>query len=800
MRDAQGQSYWHWCRPDDFALTPTAAWDRARRGLGLASQLGAPPTPASAAATRAAAAAPPLAADAFGHWARVEPGGTPRVVAGGVAEPEIDILSAPPGSTIHDLAPTADGLLFVAMTTPVGGRVTMHDLLDRFDPIAIAAPGFAPDRICVGDDDAVWVLDRAGRQLRRLIGAPLDRRVATRPRAESVFRPEPANPNAPRLVALGAVDLSGLPEIMDAVALPDGRLAVLGLGAGGVSTLYLVSEQGVSGPVDLGGLRGAFSVGIFGADKLAFLVAGADVAVATPLPEADPDTATDADAGAAALPLLGLSLPLRRGTGGRFVKGVPGEPLAYPATPRAGASTDGEATPPRPFARLVAPSRPRHARLATVAGGMIEADAPRTVWHRLYLEAQVPQGCGITVLLAAADDEAALAALPTERMHPHRFGTTGQTEGPLGVWRDVDSEKPFLPSATGQPRRRDRCGLFTALIQGSEGPVRRLRGRFLRIAIVLSGPGFATPMLHAVRVWGPRAAWRDRYLPEYMRAEDGSLAAGADFLDRYLGIFEAVLTPLEDQVAHAWRLTRPDTVPAEGLDWLAEWIGATLDQGLSEAAKRRFLAQAVRLWRRRGTLPTLRSMLDIVTDGAVARGEIVVLEHFHLRRTFATILGADLSDATNPLTPWAATSGNSHLGPTFFLGAEDRRAFFALFRPSLLDDPLTDEAERAAALDDLAAFFDGHAHRITILIHGAMDDTRRELVARVVARDVPAHVQTDIVAGPGSLVLALSSLLAVDSRFGAVPPRADLTLGRAEISQAFLTGTPSIDPRMEGRG
>ena len=91
-----------------------------------------------------------------------------------------------------------------------------------------------------------------------------------------------------------------------------------------------------------------------------------------------------------------------------------------------------------------------------------------------------------------------------------------------------------------------------------------------------------------------------------------------------------------------------------------------------------------------------------------------------------------------------------------------------------------------------------HAHRITILLHGDMDETKRNLIARVAERDVPAHVETDIFDGPGSMVLAISSLLAVDSRFAPPPPRNPLELGTSQIGQTFLTDTPSLDGRFEG--
>lgn len=787
MKDAQGQVYWQLCNRDDFIVGQDAVWDTRQQALSLTPRLAEPPVvTATLAQIRAATNAPVIAVDGFGTWARIVEEDATELVAGGVTEPEVTRMTFEPGTVVHDLAPSADGRLFIALSGPSGDRIILHDLLDRYDDIDLIEAGFAPDRVSVAGDGRAWAVDRAGSQVRWIDGTPLDRRVTIRDRAAYVFQPEVLNTDPPRLRAPDLVDLSGVPEILDIAGLADGRLAILSRVAGRrASTLFICTVSSLSPAYALEGVTGAFSIAPFGEDALALAMVGAENAVAIPVPQ-------EGEAGP--IPVSSARLPLRRGTGARLCRMSPGEAAHYPTRPTV--RTPGQ--PARPVSRLVAPSRPEYARSSTIRTHLLEANAPGTVWHRLYVEAQIPQGCGMTLLLAAGDDAAALADLPTDALHPHRFGTTRTDAGPKGVWRDFDSEKPFVPSATGQPRRENRCGLFTVLAQASDGPVRRIRGRFLRVDIVLQGSGLATPRMHALRVWGPRTAWRDKYLPDYLSAEDGPLAEGSDFLDRYLGIFEGLLTPLEDQVAHSWRLTRPGSAPPDVLDWLAGWIGADLDQALSVTARRRLLANAIPMWRRRGTLPGLKRMLDIVTDGGVSCGEIVVFEAYHLRRTFATILGADLSDRRNPLIPWASPNGNSHLGPTFFLGSEEERAFFALFRPELLDDDLTTAEQRAAALEDLAEFFDQHAHRVTILLHGEMDEDRRSLIARVAERDVPAHVETEIFDGPGSMVLAISSLLAVDSRFAPPPPRNPLELGTSRIGQTFLTDTPSLDGRFEG--
>lgn len=780
MRDAQGQSYWQWCAEGDFTLlSPDTIWGKDRQALTLTSRLGAPPQSVPPATTRAAAARTAIALDAYGGWAQVVfRAGQDRLMAGGAVDPEVEIYAAPAGNRIREVAATLRDWLMIAHED---GTVLVRDLQARFADTDIREAAFAPDRIVESGNGTIWLLDRAAKALRRADGNPLPDRVLARQRSTSTFQPRPLDGDPLRI---GVPQLAVLPipeEIIDAVGLPDGRIAILCLGPGRTSSLRLTDGITMSDRIKPQGLESAFSVGLHTSSQLAFAVPAATAAVVIALTD-DP-----------APVLLGTSPPFRRGTGGRFCKNVAGEALHYPCDPVV--PNPGE--PARPFARLVAPIRPSYARSGRAKALIVEADQDDCLWRRFYIEAHVPAECGIRLNIAAGNDRAALTALPESALHPHGVGAAGVV-GPTASWMDMESEIGWRRSATGQDRKRDRCGLFSVLIQRSGPAPRRIAGRYLRIDVQLNGNGMSTPHLFALRAWGGGMPWRERYLPDYLTASSGPLAEGSDFLDRYLSLFEGLLTPIEDQVAASYRLTRPDTAPADALDWIAGWIGADLDPALELPARRKLLANSIALWRRRGTLGGLERVLDIVTDGGIRRGDLVVLEHFHLRRTFSTILGTDLSNATNPLVPYARASGNSHLGATFFLGAEDSRAFFALFKPSLLDDPLTGEAERAVALRELEALFADHAFRVTILVNGQMSQLRRDLVARVVERETPAHVEAQIVDGPGSLVLALSSLVGVETRFGKMPARKPLMLDAAEIGQAYLSDTPSLDPRFEG--
>jgi phage tail-like protein len=252
---------------------------------------------------------------------------------------------------------------------------------------------------------------------------------------------------------------------------------------------------------------------------------------------------------------------------------------------------------------------------------------------------------------------------------------------------------------------------------------------------------------------------------------------------------------MEHELAMVHRLANPATIPAEGLDWLAAWLGLTPDAALGEAAVRRLIGSAARLAPWRGTLRGLQGALDIASDGAVTAGRIVVVEHFRMQRTFATILGADYSDQFDSLTRGSGLSGNSLLGPAFFLGAEDEKRLFALFRPEVLRHDLTSPAERAEALRQMQTLTEDAAHRVTVLVHDETDPDRRALLSRVIARETPAHVVATLHLAPGSLLLGLQALLGVETWLGPQPEPQPVILGETRIGQWRLRGRPSIDQR-----
>lgn len=85
----------------------------------------------------------------------------------------------------------------------------------------------------------------------------------------------------------------------------------------------------------------------------------------------------------------------------------------------------------------------------------------------------------------------------------------------------------------------------------------------------------------------------------------------AGFLGRYLKLFEASWEPFEHRQDRIDAYFRPGTCPPGMLGWLASWLGAVLDPALLPGRQRRLAAEALDLYRWRGTCYGLTRLIEL---------------------------------------------------------------------------------------------------------------------------------------------------------------------------------------------
>ncbi len=106
----------------------------------------------------------------------------------------------------------------------------------------------------------------------------------------------------------------------------------------------------------------------------------------------------------------------------------------------------------------------------------------------------------------------------------------------------------------------------------------------------------------------------------------------SDFLARFLLIFESIWEPLEQRQDHIAMYIDPHTAPVAFLSWLGGWLDLSFSEHWPENRRRRLVAEAMELYRWRGTREGMTNMIQICT-GLTPQITTVPAEPFVFRVT-----------------------------------------------------------------------------------------------------------------------------------------------------------------------
>ena len=802
--DSNNLPYFLLREPGEFAFDSyRLEWHSQCHALLLAQnqELRLPTTGKTASLARLATATP-LVFDRYGQVCRIHSGGTYLEYNSGrgylpLQDGDLELVDALEGKFI-DLAINREGRLaaiYADTNTHRQGVLVFH-LAKRWQA-AVALPE-RPLRVWIDNDQVVWVLGTT--RLMRCTGEPLPHTYE--PQIDR-FEPLAENPHPLHVVetfGLRPVDLPAAEQKLALLTDQEQPLALCGddeniyLLASGTGTVQSVVSLPRSGnrlqarryTLDKA-VPFAVDMGWVGSGRLALMPVQeiADTAFVKrdcPVVQLRWHKATADTAAWGEGLLIRERYPMLSQAEPRFLASADGV-LRYQARVDAGSEEEALGFTVRPR-ELHALQRPRYHTIRAakdaepVSIAELDSGLPNQVWHRVYLEGRIPAGARLRLFARVYNN-------------PEDKETNAYIEQPDWVWCPFRSDQAFGKGVV--EAKTNESGLFETLLQRRGGPVRRLAGRYLQLALVFESDGRHTPAVHALKIYYPRFSYQEAYLPEHFRQEhavnpalDNLPANGADFRERLLAAFEATWTPLEAQIASAELLLHPQFTLPDYLPGLAQCLGQTLPEQWPVARQRRWLMESGNLQQWRGTLYGVQLALDILTDGAVARGQVVLVENFRLRRTMATLLGVQMEDEEHPLTLGTGVSGNSIVGDSLILAEKDRREFIALFAPGLAN---------AGEKKVIANFFDRYANQVTVLLHG---DARRfkDLVQATLEQEMPAHVQWRLVETDHPFVLGLAPLLGVDTFLERQPPARPVVLDDTWLGrEGLLKNPPAFSPR-----
>ena len=229
-----------------------------------------------------------------------------------------------------------------------------------------------------------------------------------------------------------------------------------------------------------------------------------------------------------------------------------------------------------------------------------------------------------------------------------------------------------------------------------------------------------------------------------------------DTLERFLALFASFFDDVEHEIGDLRRLFDPATTPADWLDWLAGWLALELEEGWSEAKKRRILAGAFAAYAWKGT----------------ARG---------LARALADRLGIAASiEEAHAQVDWWVLPRDDGGGSGSRLGFSTRLAV-ASPQGAVLGSSATLDGSHLIEEEDLGEpLFTGTAYQFSVTLPRAQASTPAALAAvrELVEREKPAHTSYQLCFVDPGIRVGYQALLGVDTIVGGGPPPAS-RLGEA---------------------
>jgi phage tail-like protein len=405
----------------------------------------------------------------------------------------------------------------------------------------------------------------------------------------------------------------------------------------------------------------------------------------------------------------------------------------------------------------------------------LDAQAYRTRWGRVFVDACLPHGTSLAFRFVTTDADDVLDPIPG----------TPPARGARAV-PALDAPPPQVPAhlldaviRTGgdphQPYRRPNGSedpwpppAQAGALATYELPVNAPPGRYLWIELTLRGTTRVSPTLGPLRVERPGHALLHALPRSWSRREDD-----AAFLQHLLAPSEGLLHELDQRAAERAVLINPSSTPSEALAWLSSFAGLAVDRRWSEEARRTLLAEVYPLFRRRGTAQCLLRLMEIYLGVRPT-----LIETWQLRGLAGTVLGTRPTTTPDEVVGGSA-SRRSALG-RFMIGGRGTRRGHALS----LSVPLS-------------TGYDATAHRFTVLVPGVLSGEQRAVLADLLDSHRPAHTLAELCELGEGMRIGRTVRPGLTAYVGPAPDPGTVVVGRNGLGVDTTIGNPVSGSRLD---